>query len=89
MFPAQAFKSSADSSGIKKKTLISSQKSLLYLSSDHRFEYFTYTAEFCSSKDPEVDHMLPLLLKAYRGEAQFGTQMPGSCNLALSCFVLN
>lgn len=45
--------------------------------------------EFCSSKDPGVDHMFPVLLKAYRGEPQFGTQMPESWNLALSCFVLN
>lgn len=33
--------------------------------------------------------MFPVLLKACRGEPQFGTQMPESWNLTLSCFVLN
>lgn len=33
--------------------------------------------------------MFPLLWEAYRGESQFGTQMSGSQDLALSRFALN
>lgn len=77
-----------DSSGIFNSCFISKVCSVP-VASDHCFEHFAYMTEFCSSKDPGLDHMFPVLLQAYRGEPQFGTQMPESWNRALSCFVLN
>lgn len=67
-----------DSSGIFLNSYFISEVSSVPVFSDHCFECFTYKAEFGSSKDLGVDHMFPLLLKAQRGEPQFGTQMPGS-----------
>lgn len=57
--------------------------------SDDCFQHHTHTTAFGSSKDTGVRHMFPLLLKTHGGEPQFGTQMPGYGNPALSCFVLN
>lgn len=72
-----------------KKTFISSQESLLYLSFLIIVLNISLTWQNSAHQRTPSDHMFPWLLKAYRGKPQFGTQMPGSRNLALSCFVLN
>jgi len=86
-FSAKAFKLYYDYSGFKKKQPLFHLESLLYLSLLIIVFNISLIWQNSAHQRTSSDRMFPWVLKAYRGEPQFGTQMPRLRNPALPCFI--